>query len=83
MRQIINCATGEVTIIPPTPEELLEEAWDFLRAERNSRLSSSDWTQNPDSPVDKSAWATYRQALRDLPANTTDPQNPVWPVPPT
>jgi hypothetical protein len=83
MRQIINCATGEVTIIPPTPEELLEEAWDSLRAERNSRLSSSDWTQVPDSSVDKSAWAIYRQALRDLPQNTTDPLNPVWPVPPT
>jgi len=26
--------------------------------------------------------AAYRQALRDLPANTTDPANPVWPVKP-
>ena len=25
------------------------------------------------------AQTTYRQELRDLPANTTDPANPVWP----
>jgi len=31
----------------------------------------------------KQAWLDYRQALRDLPANTTDPENPVWPEMPT
>jgi hypothetical protein len=30
----------------------------------------------------KQAWLDYRQALRDLPANTTDPSNPAWPVAP-
>jgi len=30
----------------------------------------------------KQAWLDYRQALRDLPGNTTDPENPVWPTPP-
>jgi len=53
--------------------------WRELRSERNGRLAASDWTQVDDAPVDKAAWATYRQALRDLPANTTDPLNPVWP----
>lgn len=57
-------------------------AWDAFRRERNARLSASDWTQVPDAPVDRTAWAAYRQALRDLPDNTTDPRNPVWPVPP-
>ena len=80
---IINCATGEVTIIPPTEEEILAEAWEYLRSDRNRLLSGSDWTQVADAPVDKAAWAAYRQELRDLPANTTDPLNPVWPVPPT
>ena len=28
------------------------------------------------------AWKTYRQALRDLPAKTTDPTNPTWPTKP-
>ena len=30
----------------------------------------------------KTPWATYRQALRDLPANTSDPANPTWPTKP-
>lgn len=43
----------------------------LVRAERNRLLTSSDWTQLPDSVVDKSAWATYRQGLRDLPSSLT------------
>jgi hypothetical protein len=38
-----------------------------LRAARDRALSASDWTQVADAPVDQQAWATYRQALRDLP----------------
>lgn len=53
-----------------------------LRQQRDFLLQQSDWTQVPDAPVDQSAWAIYRQALRDLPANTTDPANPIWPTPP-
>lgn len=57
-------------------------SWSLLRKERDRRLAASDWTQVPDAPVDQAAWAAYRQALRDLPANTTDPRNPAWPTPP-
>lgn len=56
-----------------------------LRSERNERLVKSDWTQLLDAPLDATAqarWATYRQKLRDLPATTTDPAKPVWPVEP-
>jgi len=53
-----------------------------FRNERSRRLYASDWTQVPDAPVDRAAWATYRQALRDLPQNTPDPRYPVWPEPP-
>ena len=53
-----------------------------LRAERDAKLTASDWTQLSDAPVDKAAWVTYRQALRDLPANTPDPSNPSWPQEP-
>lgn len=35
---------------------------------RANELNSSDWTQLTDSPATASTWATYRQALRDLPA---------------
>lgn len=62
--------------------ERLEAAWNNLRAQRNRLLSSCDWTQVPDAPVDQSAWAAYRQVLRDLPDNTVDPFNPVWPQQP-
>ena len=46
-----------------------------LRERRDNLLQISDWTQFSDSPLDstkKAEWATYRQALRDLPSNVTD-----------
>jgi hypothetical protein len=61
---------------------LLEGQWAELRAERDARLAACDWTQLPDSPVDKSAWASYRQALRDLPKTTSSPFEAVWPEEP-
>lgn len=36
------------------------------RAERNRLLAASDWTQVLDAPVDRTAWAAYRQQLRDI-----------------
>jgi hypothetical protein len=60
----------------------IETAWFSLRTKRRSLLEASDWTQVPDAPVDREAWAVYRQQLRDLPKNTTDPRNPAWPSPP-
>lgn len=53
-----------------------------LRQERNKRLASSDWTQVADAPVDQAAWATYRQALRDVPAQSGFPHSIEWPVQP-
>jgi len=53
-----------------------------IRAERNSKLTESDWTQIADAPVDKAAWATYRQSLRDIPQQAGFPTNVVWPVEP-
>lgn len=80
----INCSTGEITETTekvPAPDEA--SAWFVLRIERNRILAESDWTVLSDSPTSTAAWKTYRQALRDLPANTTDPLNPVWPTPPS
>lgn len=56
---------------------------ELARRERNRLLAVSDWTQVSDSPVDKQAWATYRQALRDVPAQPGFPDTIVWPVAPT
>lgn len=55
--------------------------WARVRAARNAKLAACDWTQLPDAPVDSAAWATYRQALRDVTAQT-DPFNITWPTPP-
>lgn len=55
---------------------------DEVRANRNERLSASDWTQVADAPVNQEAWAAYRQALRDLPQTYTG-QGPIpWPTAP-
>ena len=61
-----------------------------LRAKRNQLLTETDWVTL--KAIDDSndglgiqlpqVWMDYRQALRDLPANTVDPANPVWPVKP-
>ena len=58
----------------PTPEE--------VREMRNKMLTSSDWTQVADAPVDKAAWATYRQALRDIPSQAGFPNEITWPTEP-
>lgn len=52
------------------------------RSERNGLLKYCDWTVMPDSPLsdsDKTAWQTYRQALRDVPAQAGFPDNITWP----
>lgn len=65
-------------------EDILEKAWEELRLERLRKLVLSDFTQLADSPYQESkdAWTIYRQQLRDLPDNTIDPFNPIWPDPP-
>ena len=45
-----------------------------VRNWRDTELARTDWTQVADAPVNKAAWATYRQALRDLPTSNTDPR---------
>jgi hypothetical protein len=37
-----------------------------IREQRGQKLKESDWTQIADSTANKTAWATYRQALRDV-----------------
>jgi hypothetical protein len=53
-----------------------------IRADRNKRLTDCDWTQLADAQVDKAIWATYRQALRDLPKETDFPWAMTWPTSP-
>lgn len=53
-----------------------------VRNQRNKKLSESEWTQVADAPVDKAAWAVYRQALRDISAQSGFPWTIDWPVAP-
>ena len=69
--------------------------WEDVINKRNLRLQASDWTQMADSPLSdtkKAEWATYRQALRDIPQRVADDDkattNPfelsnLWPTKPT
>lgn len=53
-----------------------------VRADRTRRLAECDWTQLADSPVDKTVWAAYRQALRDVPTQSGFPWAVNWPAQP-
>ena len=50
-----------------------------VRANRDALLAECDWTQVADAPVDKTVWATYRQALRDITAQEGFPWTITWP----
>ena len=61
---------------------LIAQAWDLVRAERDRRITATDYTQMPDSPLlpeQRQAFAGYRQALRDIPQDHASPAAVVWP----
>ena len=80
---------GEEVTLQADPQKIEDHKatlWSQLRTERNARLAASDYTQLQDAHLSaekKSAWADYRQALRDLPENATDPTQVTWPVSPS
>jgi hypothetical protein len=67
---------------PAYPDANNDQKWEQIKLWRNSELARTDWTQLTDAPVDKEAWATYRQALRDLPAQGGQAEAAVFPVKP-
>lgn len=72
----------DFSLIEPLVEEhKLEIQWRYLREKRKDLLYETDWMANSDVTM-SDEWRAYRQALRDLPSNTTDPYNPVWPTKP-
>jgi len=79
----------KVAVADLTAEEIQsakDGAMANIRAQRNTLLANCDWTQIADSTADKTAWATYRTALRNLPATITGdprtfsdwPRDPNW-----
>ena len=76
---------AEAAPVPAVPEPTAEQQEMQVRAQRNSLLSLSDWTQLADAPLtteQKQAWAEYRQALRDVPEQAGFPENVAWPFSP-
>lgn len=53
-----------------------------MRTIRDRLLAACDWTQLPDAPVDRDAWATYRQQLRDFPSTWTPASTVTFPTAP-
>ena len=93
----INVATGERTAVVLSDNEIAKrveaqsiyerdvlplEQLKALRTRRNQLLAETDYLGLPDLGGFSAEMTAYRQALRDLPANTTDPANPVWPTKP-
>lgn len=94
--EVASCAGRLVSITPPQPRWLTAIVaagiagefghGDPVRAVRDRLLSLSDWTQAADSPLSeaqRAAWATYRQALRDLPSVYSGEGPTPWPITPS
>jgi len=94
-QKLVSCAAYDdgafvsvVQVAAMTAEEIQADknsAMAQIRGQRNQLLKDCDWTQIADCTADKTAWGTYRQALRDLPSTITEPRtftdwphNPDW-----
>lgn len=67
---------------PAMPGPNLDEMAASVRQERTKKLADCDWTQVADAPVNRDAWAVYRQSLRDITAQAKFPVEVDWPEPP-
>lgn len=68
-----------------TQDEITERTFNKaaqVRAERDALLAATDYTQLADAPGDATAWATYREALRNLPTRSGFPWTMTWPTKP-
>lgn len=52
------------------------------RKERDRLLLACDWAVLPDAQTERTAWETYRQALRDVPEQVGFPYGIDWPIRP-
>lgn len=73
-KEIVADANGDISL----RDIVIVVTWDNIRSKRNNLLASSDYTQMADWPGDKAAWATYRQALRDLPQTYANAADVIW-----
>lgn len=78
---------GEITpyVAPPepTPTQIAQQKAMIIRQQRDELLAQSDWTQSADVPQEtKNLWQPYRQALRDIPQQSTFPESVIYPSKP-
>ena len=87
----INGERVQFTAAEETARDEEEQAWADgandraavqVRDERDAKLAASDWMANSDVTM-SADWTTYRQALRDVPAQAGFPTNVTWPTEPT
>lgn len=70
----------------PDFQLFLDNYWEMIREKRDELIAQTDWTQTGDAPITdekKAEFATYRQALRDIPQTYSNPDDVVWPTKPT
>ena len=87
----VNVMTGEITKRNYTAEEVAENAKNAptvemkmarIRQRRDTLLHETDWWSLADSPEMSDDMKTYRQALRDLPASKSNPDDIIFPSKP-
>ena len=71
-------AEGNTPLPPDEPD-----SWEEIRQKRDQLIRDSDWTMIPGATVDQAQWSAYRQILRDLPQTYSNPEDVVWPTPPS
>lgn len=71
-------AEGNTPLPPDQPDP-----WEEIRQKRDQLIRDSDWTMIPGATVDQAQWSAYRQILRDLPQTYSNPEDVVWPTPPS
>jgi Phage tail assembly chaperone protein len=77
LQEVLNLTEEQVT-------QIIQEAkWTQIREYRDAELKASDWTQGADVPSSiKDMWSVYRNALRNLPQEFTNPDDVVFPEKP-
>ena len=84
MPKIVTWEGNKKVVREMTPEELASTlpTEEEVRMQRDGLLKVTDFRMVTDAPWDTTAWATYRQALRDITTQEGFPTNVVWPTPP-
>ena len=82
---VLTCEWDDDKGAFPTEEEMqqavVKGTWDRVRKERNELLAATDFYALSDVTM-SADMATYREALRDLPASTAKCEDIVWPTKP-